>query len=304
MIEEAVLENTDQLAIYMTFLTIANLTLMITGSSAVSLLVHPKLSRARVTILSSLTGFAIASCLALILAARDDNQELTDLFVLVLSLVILLDLIIWVILSIRDLLKAYFHGQIGIPSRTSPWMIYVILIIIFIIPLIVVTIVNETATNNIIITLNALLLFVMLWYFANEDRLIFLFPSKHNLLLISDYYGNLKYSYNFALMPVAEGRESLLSGWLTSISHILSEFFDQSVKPKEIRLDENRIYIHWAEHFLMAFITDQRSSLYLQALNQLGTNLNKKFGIQVEILFSSAKYLDLKDIVEESFDFI
>lgn len=304
MRDESVLENSNLLAFYMPLLTIANLILMISGSSAISLLVHPKLSGPRIMIHAFLVGFAISSSMGLILAASKENEQLVDFFVLMLSLVILFGLILWAILSLRDLKKAYFHGRIGVPSRTSPWMVFVVIVIVAIIPLIILTLTFEIQVNNYIISLNGVVLAIMAWYFSNEERLIFLFPSRHNLLLISDYHGSLKYSYNFALMPVGEGRESLLAGWLTSISHILSEFFDQEVRPREIKLDENRIYIHWADHYLMAFITDQQSSLYLQALNQLGSNVNKKFGLQVEILFSNAKYLDLKDVVEAAFDFI
>ena len=304
MMKDSLLEDSTQLSLYVSSLTVATLVLLISGSSAISLLVHPTLSPPRIMIYSTLFGFSVASSLALFLVAQDNNQEFIDFFVRVLSFVILFGLVIWVILSIRDLRKAYFHGRIGGPSRTSPWMIYVIVVILIIILLIFMTLTNDNSSSNVIISLNVLVLAIVAWYFTNEDRLIFLFPSKHNLLLISDYNGILKYSYNFALMPVAEGRETLLSGWLTSISHILSEFFDKTVKPREIKLGENSIYIFWAEHYLLAFITDQQSSLYLQALNQLGRNLNKKFDLQVELLFSNAKYLDLKDVVEEAFDFI
>lgn len=304
LIGEEFTEISVKLAIYMTILTFANLTLMIAGSSTIALLVHPMLNRGRIIILSSLVGFTVASSISVIMASYHSQLEFFEFFILILSLIILLDLIIWVIFSAHDLKKGFQQGQIGIPSGKSPWMVYILLVIISIIPLIIVTLVTDFPTNNIIISLNGIVLGIMIFYFKGENQLIFLFPSKHNLLLISDYHGSLKYSYNFALMPVSESRESLLAGWLTGISHILSEFFDRSVKPKEIRLDENRIYLHWADHYVMAFITDQQSSLYLQALNQLGENLNRKFGLQVELLFSNAKYLDLKDLVEESFDFI
>ncbi len=272
----------------------------------VQLLISPTIDIIWTGFLVTLDIVVFTLYISLFYVAPTRNVSLFNQIALLTNFVNLLFLGLAIYVLMRDLrfLRENLKGRNKTLDTQVRFLTFSILM--GIIPIIPILIIARFIDRNLIsvafITL-IISLVALVYTYVIDPRIVFVLPERIEKVIVVGHDGVLRHEKNF-VKPNDNLPPSLISGALSAIFTVMSDFYNSEVYPNTIKFQDNLILLEWSDTFFVAAFVKRESTLLRSSLKNTVTEIIKKYARTPEILVKSYQGLDLSDIFNETFYFV
>ncbi len=295
----------DQTMLYVISIGLANGIILfglilLTGVSR--LLIDPHLDFKRMVYLSLISGIIVGLDFAIMLLGFNDEitqipgiLSLSDVF----NVIFIISVLLFIAGDMRTLLK---EDLSDLQRKQVHWLFGSILVGFagtFPFQLLSIFYPDVEAISYVVV---AVAMILVAKSYSIDPRIAFVIPHRVYLVVVVNKTGIMKYSHEFkkgwATDPI------LISGAITAVASIFSEFYNTNVYLKQIDFMKSKILVKWDKEYFIALFTDKDSDVIVSGLNNFMKFINAKYGDKLEEIMDDPMELDLNQEVKKAFYFV
>ena len=268
--------------------------------------VQPTLDFAQSSYLLSLVVLITGLYFVIITGAYIQNTSIVDITFNVanlFNLILVVSIIIFTRKDMNYIRKEAVDFQPKVQKQLNFLNYGLNLALIGIIPLLIIANFFERAVISFSFILLAASLVMIAYAYLIDPNVVYILSERVYQAIVVNHQGVLRYSKIFT-GEKDEDSTVLISGALNAITALMSEFYETTVYPTNIKFDQRLILFKWSDYFYLAVFADRESRLVKEAMDSAVREIEKRFEGNLEKTMRHPEILKLDDIFHNSFYFI
>ncbi len=275
-------------------------------STFYTLLIYPHIQWKRMTIWISFTMLIIAGYVPLILIAIQKNVSLYDevfMVINVFNVLFLIVLLYYVYKDLRVLNQSLVNTNETLTKQMKIITYFTYYGLLSQIPILILGNFVERSLISIAFINLTITMGGLTYAYLIDPRIVFVLPEKIERIIVVNNSGLLK-SYKEFESKDADTPTMLISGALSAIFTVMSDFYNTEVYPKTIEFDNQLILLNWSSNFFIAAFVKRDSSLIRNSMKKTIQRIHDTYGEDSDVFTKGHSYINLDGIFDETFYFV